>query len=123
MQRSYTRPQPTKSQTNLAPFFLISFLLFLLIILYGSYQFLKEIRSISDGQQILILKLTETESKKLYQESKESEEDTYESEDAVNRIEFIKHRNETRKALRDMNYQIRLIQTKLKMKKMPLLRD
>lgn len=121
MQKNYTRPQ--KNKPNFAPIYLISFVLFLILIIIGAYQALKEIRSISQGQQILILSLTDSGAKKRVDKTDTIGNEEISSDEVVSKVEFIKQRNEIRKVIKDLNYQIRLIQTKLRMKKMPLLRE
>ena len=76
---------------------------------------IQEIKLISEGQQILILKLTQNmpEQKTIASETKsdDSIDNSYAS-----KKEFIKLNNETAKALRDINKRLKRIEIRLKLK-------
>ena len=117
MQRRYSTPSRTKSSGNgLKIIALIAFIIFLAAIVYGSAEVLSEIRSISQGQQILILKLTEGKTEK----TETSEDVETISDDPVSKVEFIKFRNETNRVINDLTRDVELIQTKLKLRKTSL---
>lgn len=87
--------------------------LFVIGFFYGAIQIINELRSISEGQQILILKLAGGETQAT--ETENSSQDIS-STDVVSKVEFIKFRNESRKKIRDLTKDLRLVQAKLRMK-------
>ncbi|MBU2509894.1 hypothetical protein KJ966_01085 [bacterium] len=115
MQKSYTRPNKPDNRLKLVISIIIT--VFLILVLFGARQLLNEIRMISEGQQILILKLTEPERKKVDEETEEN------GDEYVSRIEYVKFKNETNKTIKDLTREISMIQTKLKMKRISLDRN
>lgn len=88
--------------------------LFLGFFIYGSRQIFNELRAISEGQKILILKLTaNTPAREKVIETAP----TGESGDYVSKVEFIKLRNESQKAISDLARELRLVQRKLRIKR------
>ncbi len=112
MQRSYTKPNTPDNRFILFISGIIA--VFVLLILLGAFQLFNEIRSISEGQERLISQLAEPEKEKIVSETSALEGEV------VSKIEFVKFKNETNKTIRDLTLEIRLIQTKLRMKKMSL---
>ena len=104
------------NQASVNPYKIASVILaglFIIGFFYGAIQIINELRSISEGQQILILKLAGGETQTV--ESENFSRDVSDS-DAVSKVEFVKFRNETRKKIRDLTKDLRLVQAKLRMK-------
>ncbi len=89
----------------------VTFILFLIVILYGANLLLKEMRTISEGQKALFSTLTKSSN----EEKGELSDAT--DRDYVSKKEFIKFKNENRKAVRSMARALRSIQNRLKIKK------
>mgnify|MGYP006286416529 CR=1 FL=1 len=105
------------SEPSVSPFKIILTvlaLLFIAVFVFGTTMIFKELRAISDGQQVLILKLTADSKPSTIAEAVQTEG---QSDDAISKMEFVKFRNETRKAIRDLAKELRLVQTKLRMKR------
>ncbi len=108
-------PSLTK-ETSINPYKTASIILAVLFVIgffYGAMQIINELRSISEGQQLLILKLAGGETQ--VEETETSTREVSKS-DVVSKVEFIKYRNETRKKIRDLTKDLRLVQAKLRMK-------
>lgn len=104
------------NQTSVNPYKIASIILaglFVIGLFYGAIQIINELRSISEGQQILILKLAGEETQAAASEDPSQD---LSGSDAVSKVEFIKFRNETRKKIRDLTKDLRLVQAKLRMK-------
>lgn len=78
---------------------------------------LSEIQNISDGQQKLILIMTESDKKETNSEM--ADESKYEGE-VVSRIEFVKYKNESRRTIRKLSLEVQKLQARLRMKMLDL---
>ncbi len=115
MQRSYATPARKSDGGFLKIIALICLAVFMVTFVYGAYQVITEIKSISASQQILITALTSKQEKKPVQDGVEGV-----GGETVSKIEFVKFKNETNRTIRELTLEIRLIQNKLKMKRTPL---
>lgn len=109
-------PRPASSGGN--PFgiiFLIIFVVFFSFLLFGIKQLYDELHSISDQQHIILAKLTEPIEKKDLKEMSGEELENVSEDEYVNRIEFIRFKNEQKKAVRDLKRQMDEVRAKLKM--------
>ena len=57
--KTYTRPNQSKNYLNL--YLGMAFLLFVIIMIIGAFQMIEEMQNISEGQQKLILALSDTD--------------------------------------------------------------
>lgn len=116
MQRKTARP--TLAGGN--PFsiiFLVIFIVFFSLLLFGIKQLYDELHSISDQQHIILAKLTEPIEKKDLKDLSEEELEEISENEYVNRIEFIRFKNEQKKALKDLKRQMDEVRARLKMSK------
>ena len=113
--RTYTKPnKPASDRFKL--YVSVLGTLFLTILVFGFIILVGELRSINDTQNKLIDNMSGQH------KPKETEKVIVEEGDTISRIEFVKFKNETNKTIEDLTKEIRLIQTKLKMKRMSLKR-
>ncbi len=106
--------QPDNFDKRIKIVSLIVVVAFLVILLLGANIFLSEMKKISQGQEMILLSLTANEKPKITAEIESTDSDY------VSKKEFIRYRNESKKAIQQLAKDLRRIQYKLKLKQTQL---
>lgn len=111
MQRR-TRPGSSPNRLKLVIF--ISIILFCIALLGGGNLMYQELRSISQNQEIILLKLTPSTT------TPDPTEEADGDAEYVTKVEFIKFKNENKRIIRDLTRELKRVQSRLKITKSTL---
>jgi hypothetical protein len=110
--RRYPTPASHSSISFINVLIVLTVAVLLGFFIYGTIKISHQLQVIAEGQQILILKLTEN----ITPQTETRAETRPVAEEYVSKVEFIKLKNETKKTVRDLIKDLRMVQAKLRMK-------